>query len=1268
MALKLVIKDGFYYGANSENKMVRITCDVPLDTEALTAKLHLKNSSEYIDYTLSLLNLSFQKKMYQPTEVVASIMIVAVDKSKWKSIDKGEISDLFKSKQVSLYDNAGITAKTEKGKVLDVIPKANEVGLDFYVQEVQTSYMSDSMFVTLKIYSLDKLLTLEKNSRTFVGQKLGAEILAKNMPKIPYDKSKTPASVTYSTDKMKILSYMVQDSDNNNELREHIFPYLVQYNESFYDMLARTCNRWGEFLFYEGQKLNVGYSFNDTKPGDTSAKDVISLIDSATSKAKYAKYTYIDLDETTIGDYFNRSANYDKNIIDNPYQKSPNKVEGLLFSPGEKGDVVAMNKFANFFKNDKKLPAFIVNELVDDTIAWISKDSSVNEANEKFDNDHFKSQSTEPEQYGEYTFKSGTADGYNPFSEIGSSYVDELYKTILSNEQAASKDAVLIDFDTTFPGLKLGQVIEVNSKYYIVVQIDCKPLYQQIVKDDMTVINDTDNPKYVYQVIATPQDSAEMSICYNDITNTADDPEPDSSKKTKDAPTPDTKKVKPFYPTILPTGHIRYADPQMATVDDADDPLGNGRVRVKFSWQNTSEKASPWLQFTANAGGDKGIMGKHYQGDDVFVGYVDGNVERPYVLGAISKGASSDVQCVTPGGHVLKINDDQSGVTKFLTGMLFPAWKSWSAFIPSMNEIKTSKTADSKLGGGFELTDNYGIYKVSGSTDGRNVTVASPWGDVKINAFTGITISAPNGDVKITGKNVSIEAGNNLTLTSGTNVKAKIFDGTLEGSLSNLGGEIAAAVAKKLSEVLLNGLLSIDLTFIRNFFDIVFRPVEGKLLVKSNRYLMLESGKGECAYPEAAYVDQATANSMIKKRKEKNLRPGLEVSTPMKDVANKIGDIVDTYNTNYITAYNNCREKKIDFESKIAKARFWANDYNDGNKQPVICKSYDELKDDLWADTNEYFSAEKLDFKDNFKDDTVSNELLNYYAGKLGIDLTIIAKKQELKNRIQEIRTKARSDVALAAGQLRTSIMKFNSVLRGLTAEEVKKLLEPSRHFYFENDLLDALEVAFTKENLGDSFYCQAVAADKKNLTTPYQPTDLDSHKTALKRKAAILWLEKLGFEDGWRKEMPNRDGSGHQVATIDATGKPIPGTTSVPARPFSTEDIMKANKWNDYLDSITAVPKLSPVKWKALEELKKAGDKWLDNFNAIKNICENESWSNAKNGGILFSYDAKTYGLEKDINKNLSTIAKEKLSELDDPDMGVTTFLDPLRRILKSF
>jgi hypothetical protein len=45
------------------------------------------------------------------------------------------------------------------------------------VHEVLVNLKPDAMYVTLKIYSLDKLMTLQQTSRTFVAQKLGDGIL-----------------------------------------------------------------------------------------------------------------------------------------------------------------------------------------------------------------------------------------------------------------------------------------------------------------------------------------------------------------------------------------------------------------------------------------------------------------------------------------------------------------------------------------------------------------------------------------------------------------------------------------------------------------------------------------------------------------------------------------------------------------------------------------------------------------------------------------------------------------------------------------------------------------------------------------------------------------------------------------------------------------------------------------------------------------------------------------------------------------------------------
>jgi len=46
---------------------------------------------------------------------------------------------------------------------------------------------------------------------------------------------------------------------------------------------------------------------------------------------------------------------------------------------------------------------------------------------------------------------------------------------------------------------------------------------------------------------------------------------------------------------------------------------------------------------------------------------------------------------------------------------------------------------------------------------------------VNLNAFQGISIEAPNGDIEIKGKNVSIEASNRLSLSSGENIGRKYW-------------------------------------------------------------------------------------------------------------------------------------------------------------------------------------------------------------------------------------------------------------------------------------------------------------------------------------------------------------------------------------------------------------------------------------------------------------------------------------------------------------
>ena len=640
-------------------------------------------------YSLTLVNIQFTKKMYQPTEIDAEIAVTSADA--WQPVTPEVIETLFKNRKVS---------------VEEVQTKSN-VGEDFYVHTVQAIYKSNYMRIYLRVFSLDKLLTLDNTCRTFVGKKLKAGILTTELPKdakeskyvAPYDPNK---ALAFDASKLQNLSYKLNGDDT-----EHIFPYLVQYNESFYDMLARTTNRWGEFMYYEDGKLNIGCPKTEETDDNSKTSDATDTSKDASDTQKqkpifvptckteltatvkvplFKTMSFYDVDgQEKGGSNYDCAASYDDNMLSSPIKKDPNSVSGNLAWPfNVKWDKVVMKKFASFFKNDKNLPTFLGNELFNDLYDLGSQKATVYQENNEHRDKYFKDAdvNTKKEQYGQYEIKKNKmAEGYNPFSEIKTVYDKAKYFGILKNEIGAGKKALYIDFSTSYPCLKLGDVIQVYGKEYIVTQIDLTSTQPLRLKNDLWVMS-SGTPEYSFQVHAI------------------------------------AKQGDLFYPTVIPAGHVRLAEPQMATVTDAEDPNGSGRVRVMFGWQDvkkeddkisddTKKASSPWLQFTANAGGKDGIMGKHYEGDTVFVGFIDGNVERPYVIGALSNGAGADIHCKTPGGHTLKIEDNSAGISAFLTSMFLPIWGTLSDFIPGMGEVNAFKNNDNNLSmaGGFSLTE-----------------------------------------------------------------------------------------------------------------------------------------------------------------------------------------------------------------------------------------------------------------------------------------------------------------------------------------------------------------------------------------------------------------------------------------------------------------------------------------------------------------------------------------------------------------------------------
>lgn len=307
------------------------------------------------------------------------------------------------------------------------------------------------------------------------------------------------------------------------------------------------------------------------------------------------------------------------------------------------------------------------------------------------------------------------------------------------------------------------------------------------------------------------------------------------------------------------------------------------------------DMASPWVRVVApmaTPGG--GTFFRPQKGDEVLINYDNDNVERPYVVGSLfSKntlepaegierkaapgmqfGVSRQVSMsiMSPNGHHITFSDPDKG-DKFLYG-LNPGTQFWGPIAAPMigGDSFAMLPNNRDLAGGIHIGDRYGVYEIEMSTHDRYVNVKSPFGTVNISAFTGITIDAPNGDITIRGKNVNIEAGNNLTLTSGTNIKPAglgdpdykcgsplwkstknyflklpylIFSAlhTISAGALWLGHQAAAAGPAAANDAI--GVAPFaDLSLFRNMFEIAVRPVEGTTLIKSKRYLKLEAGPG----------------------------------------------------------------------------------------------------------------------------------------------------------------------------------------------------------------------------------------------------------------------------------------------------------------------------------------------------------------------------------------------------------------------------------------
>lgn len=815
-------------------------------------------------WTYTLQSLNYSKAIYKPGELIFKLQITGCS-------GVNAICSTFKGKKIEL------TAQADN--------KSSSIAKEYYIFGIQIEKKGNVYYATFQAYDPFKFLTLDKYCKAYTGKKFIQDIfLNKELwPNNITDKNLKGISIEdidATQKKIKELNEQIEketDSEKKKELekqrneeeenlvvkkgqfiiipkakyltykmgaetKEFIQPYLVQYNESFFDFLVRVSNRCGEFLYYEDGYFNIGWEKKTKKDKDDKEQDDITPI------TEYVSVNFSDETATAWKENYIVSSHHNYSLRENKVKRFPSELqdneniqlqdsqlasdENLVSLP-PKDEYTKWQDFAlwpgYFFinavtdiVNSADMIEAAVNLISDTGITILNCGLSAKATNDDYEDKNFKK--------GIYTNDRKNGDRIHPFSTSESvknaldSYVTfslEFYEAVRKGIEANERSRIQIALGDHFYPLTLGCLIELDGKKYIVVQ---------------------------------------MNGCANSGAETLD---------IEAIPYED----KFVFPPAAPVSPIREAKAQRAFITHNADPLKMNRVRVRYPWQGKTEKdedleasedSTPWIRIALPMASDgSGFNFLPQIGDEAIINYENGNIEKPYVEGMLYTRAAKEDESTVPyafkrdkarvissvNGHSI-IFSDPSASSDALNS-LSPLMSTIKSFCPtgfiktelSLRDHKVDIFPDSfkKAMGGIEFTDEHGLYSISMSSDKRAISIDSPLGKVNISAFTGITISAPNGNVRIEGKNIDIVAGNNLSISSGNNIASHFWPVYRDKSL----GESIFDSLKDAGKTIISKLEIIDMNLIRTAFETFVRPCGGTMLIKSNRYLCFEAGKGE---------------------------------------------------------------------------------------------------------------------------------------------------------------------------------------------------------------------------------------------------------------------------------------------------------------------------------------------------------------------------------------------------------------------------------------
>jgi uncharacterized protein involved in type VI secretion and phage assembly len=193
----------------------------------------------------------------------------------------------------------------------------------------------------------------------------------------------------------------------------------------------------------------------------------------------------------------------------------------------------------------------------------------------------------------------------------------------------------------------------------------------------------------------------------------------------------------------------------VGVVTNNQDPQGLGRVKVRFPWLS-KEHESNWARMvTPMAGKARGLYTLPEVEDEVLVAFEHGQVENPFVLGALWNGKDTPPADNADGknnirvlksrsGHVVRL-DDTDGAEKI--EIMDGAGTESLVFDTAKNTITLTAKKD------VVIESKDGMVKLTGK---KGVEITAPDGPGKLETGKALEVTSMGGDVIVKGGTIHL--------------------------------------------------------------------------------------------------------------------------------------------------------------------------------------------------------------------------------------------------------------------------------------------------------------------------------------------------------------------------------------------------------------------------------------------------------------------------------------------------------------------------------